>query len=554
MEQDVFDVAIVGAGVAGALLACKLAEQRLRVALLDAGPVIRDRRDRVGDYAAAREKSPGSPYAKIAAPSPETDRKYYRMVPGSSAFKSTYERVVGGSTWHWLGNCPRLLPSDFQMCSLYGVGTDWPISYDELERWYTEAEDELGVSGNHEQWDGLFGAYRSKAFPMEEIWPSYSDVQIERALGASFEVDGVPLTVMRTPQARNSRQYRDRPPCAGNSSCVPICPIGAKYDASVHVRRAEELGAKLLPDTVVTKILADGEEVRGVAWAARERDQRGELRAQIVVVAAHAIESVRLLEFSEGVHKADALGRNLMDHLNRFGWVQSGVPLYPFRGPPTTSGIDAFRDGLFRRTRAAFRLSLGNDGAGRAKEPQTIVVDLAKEGFIGAKFAAELRTRTAGLLRISCSTEMLPSASNTVRLRAGDTDRWGVPMPELHFKPDEYTRTGYLYAEQVMKAVFGALDASAVQNFLQDPDDYSGAGHIMGTTRMGSASSGAVLDRDCLAHGHKNLYVVGSSVFPTCGTANPTLTVAALSLRLADTLLQRTKAPSVSTGVVDGQG
>ena len=143
-------------------------------------------------------------------------------------FKSTYERRVGGTTWHWLGNCPRLLPSDFKSESLYGFGKNWPIDYETLEPWYCQAEKELGVAGDHEQLNGLFGAHRSEAFPMNRIWPSYSDLKVAEALQDSAhrwpEYNDEPMVLFCTPQARNSVPYDGRPVCTGNSSCVPICP------------------------------------------------------------------------------------------------------------------------------------------------------------------------------------------------------------------------------------------------------------------------------------------------------------------------------------------
>ena len=143
-----------------------------------------------------------------------------------------------------LGNMPRHLPSDFQLASKYGVGVDWPISYTDIEPWYCKAEAALGVSGDHDELDGLYGARRSAPFPMTRIWPSFGDLYVARGL-SGLTIDGMEMKVLCTPQARNSRPYQGRPACAGNSSCVPICPIGAKYDGSVHVNMAREQGAVL---------------------------------------------------------------------------------------------------------------------------------------------------------------------------------------------------------------------------------------------------------------------------------------------------------------------
>ena len=118
---------------------------------------------------------------------------------------------------------------------------DWPISYDDLEPWYCEAEREMGVAGSHEEWDGLFDSPRSKPFPMSMIYPATRQLDCRANQWKSF--DGANIACS-TPSARNSTLYDGRPMCAGNSICVPLCPIGAKYDGTVHVTK-QQLQAQL---------------------------------------------------------------------------------------------------------------------------------------------------------------------------------------------------------------------------------------------------------------------------------------------------------------------
>jgi choline dehydrogenase-like flavoprotein len=437
------------------------------------------------------------------------------------------------------------LPADFRIRSLYGVGVDWPLVYDDLEAWYCRAESELGVSGDHQQLDGLLGAYRTRPFPMTKIWPSYGDLHVAEAI-RGLAVDGRAVKLMNTPQSRNSRPYDGRPACAGNSSCVPICPIGAKYDASVHVKKAVSAKAEIRQQAVVSRIILDPGTSRVtrleyIDWSAGSSRQSRPLTAKVFVIAAQAVETPRLLLLStdaatapNGVaNHSGEVGRNLMDHLQ--GQIACLVekPIFPFRGPPTTSGIDEFRDGTFRTGHAAFRMSIGNDGMGRTESPIQTLRNLLDAGLIGQELSWALRDNASRHFRISYSTEQLPSASNRVELSTTGRDVFGLALPKVTVGLDDYNRRAFAQAQRIIGMVFDRLGATKRVG-PTDLDSYTGAGHIMGTTRMGSDPDTSVVDRDCRVHQHDNLYIVGSSVFPTAGTANPTLTIAALALRAAD--------------------
>ncbi|MBL0726110.1 GMC family oxidoreductase [Piscinibacter sp. HJYY11] len=535
--SEVFDIVIVGAGVVGGILASKLNE-RARILILEAGEEGPSRLDLVKAYVSAPKKSMGSPYrgrdGDHFAPSPDDATDYY-VQPGQDKFKATYQRRYGGATWHWRGNVPRLIPSDFRMKSNFGVGIDWPLSYDDLEPWYVQAEAELGVSGNHDEWANYLGGWRSAPYPMSQIWPCYGDTILKPLLDG-IVIHEREVRIMSTPQARNSQPYDGRPPCAGNSTCDPICPIGAKYDATVHLDKARKAGVQIRSQSVVTRVHIGAD---GCATGVTYRTWDGadhEVFARVVVVAAHAIESAKLLlmsrtdVFPNGVaNSSDQVGRNLMDHLQGQGAALLPFPVYPFRGPPTTSGIDAFRDGHFRAHGAAFRMSVGNDGWGLLQGPYATALNLIKHERL---FGDALRERTRDVLtrqfRLSYSTETLPDADNRVVL-SSELDRLGVPRPELRFQLSDYNRRGFAMGRSVIRTLFEKLGATDIT--IPADDRYSAANHIMGTCRMGTDPTSSVVDVDSRAHDHRNLFIVGGSAFPTCGTANPTLTVAALALR-----------------------
>lgn len=171
------DVLIVGAGVAGALMAWRLADAGAQVTIVEAGPHV-DRGVAVQRLERAPVRVPEAPYEMAPyAESPATIKDTYIRQVGPDPFRSTYLRLVGGTTWHWLGTALRLLPSDLELQSRYGVGADWPLNYADLATWYDAAETELGVSGHA---DDTFGPPRQKPYPMPGLPAALGDRLVEQ--------------------------------------------------------------------------------------------------------------------------------------------------------------------------------------------------------------------------------------------------------------------------------------------------------------------------------------------------------------------------------------
>ena len=550
-----YDVVVIGGGVAGALIAWKLAEAKRKVLILDAGEKRLHKTDRAAFVklfaeAVNTKKSPSQPYvdtdnSKFAHspdvqdfnPADAANKLYYRQL-GPNMFKSQYQRLSGGSTWAWRGNTPRYIPSDFKLKTLFGVGVDWPITYDDLESWYCDAEDALGVAADHKEWNGIFGAYRSRKFPMSKIAQAYGDQQLKRRLDG-VKIDGVKVRIFALPQARNSRKYDGRRACEGNSNCVPLCPIQAKYDATVHVKKALKLGATMVEQAVVTDLKLDASgNISEVVYKTWPDGQTTSAKGKIVVLAAHAIEAPKILLNSNGgsgiANSSDQVGRNLMDHPVGEGAAIMPFQVFPFRGPQSTSCIESFRDHKFRDQFCAFRLTIGNDGWGRTQHPYDTFKNLTDRKLFGEELQKELNHTVTRQLRVAYSTEQLPDPGSRVTL-ANETDDFGIRKPQIAYKVDDYTRKGMEYVQKIIKLMFTKIGANEDEWEFSDlkAGTYSGSGHIMGTCRMGSDPASSVVDAGCRSHDHQNLFVAGSAVFPTSSCVNPTITVAALALRTA---------------------
>jgi choline dehydrogenase-like flavoprotein len=220
-----------------------------------------------------------------------------------------------------------------------------------------------------------------------------------------------------------------------------------------------------------------------------------------------------------------------MDHPVQLSWALALKPVWPYRGPLSTSGIENFRDGQFRKNRAAFRIEIGNDGWAWPKgAPTTTATDLARLGLRGDALNNALRNQASRHLRLTSLLEQLPDPDNRVTLDPNASDIYGVPLPRIAYRLGPYIEAGLAAARAAHAEIFAALGATEIQH----RDGAEGAGHIIGTARMGRDPKNSVVDAHLRSHDHPNLFILGSAVFPTSATANPTLTIAALSLRAVD--------------------
>jgi len=338
------------------------------------------------------------------------------------------------------------------------------------------------------------------------------------------------------PQARNSVFYDDRPQCCGNTSCVPLCPIGAKYDASVHAAKAEQAGARLETGAVVHRLETDADRRISAVHFRRPDGSDASAAGRIIVLAAHGIETPKLLLMSRdertpaGVaNSSDAVGRYLMAQIDQGTRGLTKAPIYPYRGPVLTSAIREFRDGPFRAMHAAIGTSLSNEGWGHAMGPQATAVRLIDQGLRGKRLQDAIARHTERELVLGSTAETLPDAANRIVPDDTRTDAIGIPRPRIHYRIDDYAKAGLALAVRRHEAIFAALESTEVRTFPM----VTGSSAILGTTRMGDDRRRSVVDRDLRAHDHANLFIVGGMVFPTAGVHPPTLTIAALALRAA---------------------
>ena len=422
-------------------------------------------------------------------------------------------KAVGGSTLHWGGMAQRLSESDFETASRYGLGIDWPIGYMDLEPYYAAAEHEIGVSGT----PNVNDPPRSGPYPMPGFPPPYEKSAwsaVAKRLGISLEEPS---------HARNSVPYAGRSQCIAYAVCS-VCPSGARYSADFHIEKALKSGkCTLLTETVARRIEVSGSGSVTAIHATTLADEDYELKASSYVIAAHAIETARLLLLSGVGNHSSQVGRNLMEHWYlTAGGVAEDQLSYPGRIGFTTLESSHYYDGDERRERGAVKLEFNFRG-----DPLLDAGRLKKWGNALDRYDCE---QFGQWVVVDAETEQQPNPDSYVMLDKNVTDRFGDPAPHTHF---DFTAIDRKTHQRSLEIIRELLEARGVKDIVSTPH-LERAHHHMGTCRMSDDPDLGVVDRNCRIHGTKNIYVAGSSVFPTSGAKQPTLTIAALALRLAD--------------------
>lgn len=524
------DVVVVGSGVVGALTARKLALAGRQVLMLEAGPRIQRDQIVTNFRHSARKDDLVAPYPNSEiAPFPDykPEDNGYLDQTGPENYKPEYLRVVGGTSWHWAAQAWRLVPNDFRIKSQYGVGRDWPISYQDLEPYYYEAELLWGVSG-----PAAMAKYspRKHPYPMEGVTPSYLEQRVTARLAPKYEV-------LTNTTGRNSVPYDGRPQCCGNNNCMPICPIDAQYHGGIAATAAEIAGVTLKTHAVVYK-LEHNDKGKITALHYYDWDKVSHrVEAEVFVLAANAIETPRILMLSADARNPnglcnnnDQLGRHLMDHPSNSATFYVDEPLWPGRGPMSPSSIQQLRDGAFRTDSAAFRIDISN-----SSRVAGVTAGAIKEGLTGAALDSAITYRASHELSIKNVLEQLPDPKNRTMLSTRKKDALGLPVPAFSYSFDDYVHRGMQHSLAVYADIAAMLGASNVR--YSAPGVYSNNQHITGTLAMGTDERTSVTNPVGKAWEYDNLYMVSTGVMPTVATANSTLTACALGLRTADAIL-----------------
>ena len=510
-EGDEVDLVVVGAGAGGGVLTQRMARAGWKVVCLDAGPFWDPDHDWVSDERGAHVLYWTEP----------------RVIGGPDAVplgSNNSGRGVGGSMVHFAGYVPRFHPSDFATYTNDGVGADWPIEYTDLRPYYELIEDELPVAGEPWPW-GDPHRYPHAPHPVSGNGEVF--LRGAEALG---------LTAKVGPVAIPNGRFGNRPHCIYRGFCLQGCKVNAKASPLItHIPDALAHGAEIRPDCHVNRVLVDEATNRAIGVTYLRDGVEHFQRAKAVVVAGYSIETPRLLMLSATNAHPDGLG-NDHDQLGRYLMVQ-GAPQTSGRfdgevrmykaPPPEVTSEEFYETDPTKPYRRGFAIQTVSP------MPITWAEHVAAQGHWGPDLRERMRDyvhwATLGSL-----CEFLPRAENRVTL-ADETDRHGLPVARFDYSQGENDRQLAKAAQEAMESILHAAGASDVMTIQR----YA---HLVGGARMAARAADGVVDAEHRVYGVGNLYVADGSVLPTQDSANPALTIMALSARLADKLIEHGRA------------
>lgn len=500
-------VVVIGTGAGGGVLANELSQKGVSVVALEAGG-----RYLPEDYVNDEWDS----FVQLAWLDARTTSGDWRVSRDFSGLPAWIVKAVGGTTVHWAGASLRFQPHEWKAATNYGAVDgatllDWPIDAEEMDPWYTKAEDKLGVTRTGGR-DGLPGSNNFKVFEKGAKALGYQGVHTGR-------------------MAINSATYDERPPCQQVGFCFQGCKFGAKWSAAyTDIPRGEATGnLEVREQSHVARIVHNDQgKVTGVEYF----DKDGQLqmqKARIVCVAGNSYESPRLLlnsassMFPDGLaNSSGQVGRNYMRHMTGSVYAVFEQPVRMWRGT-TMAGIITDESGHDPSRGFVGGYEMETLGLGLP-----FMAAFLDPGAWGREFASALDSyeNMAGMWLVG---EDMPQESNGVTLSQDVKDQYGLPVPNVHFSdhPNDIAMRNHAYRQG--QAVYDAVGAT--RTFPTPPYPST---HNLGTNRMSENPADGVVNRWGQTHDIENLFISDGSQFTTGAAENPTLTIVALAIRQAD--------------------
>ncbi|MXZ70094.1 MAG: GMC family oxidoreductase [Acidobacteria bacterium] len=555
-RTEIHDVVVIGSGAGGATAAHVLTRAGIRVTLLEAGPMLDPQAEfkehhwpydyghRGAEEGGAAYFGEGKSFGFFTTTSGgwELDGEPYTVANDTDDFWWFRSRIVGGRTNHYGRMSFRFSDYDFFPRDRDGLGWNWPIRYEDLAPYYDRAEAFIGVVGSHEGIrsapDGVFH---------EPPPPKAHELLIQRA-SQRMRIPCIPNR-----RAVITRPINGRPACHYCGQCGRGCLSGSNYSASqTQIFPAMETGRLTVIDLAMARAVTtapDG-KVDGVLYIDKRTGEERRIRCRVLVVAASACESARLLlnsktaEHRDGVaNGSGVVGRYLMDTVgfDISGHVPAleGMPRYNSDG---AGGAHLYMPWWGWETQEALGFPRGYHieiGGGYQMPGVGAFGGAARRGGYGVAIKEEARRDYGTTLSFAGRGEMIPNERSWCEPDPDVVDRWGIPVLRFHFQWSDYERRQARHMRETFAELFHLMGGEPNPPGRRDAAGISIGGsiiHEVGTVRMGDNRQTSALNSFCQAHDVPNLFVCDAGSFVSNPDKNPTLTINALTWRASDYL------------------
>jgi choline dehydrogenase-like flavoprotein len=553
-SPEQYDVCIVGSGAGGGMAAYMLTAAGANCIMLEAGPMWDTRADGFmfkWSYDSPRRgaSTPAQQFGEFDAGLGgwSLEGEPYTVASGES-FDWFRTRMLGGRTNHWGRISLRYGPDDFRRRSLDGLGDDWPITYDDIAPYYDRIDELIGIFGSREGLpndpDGIF---------MDPPEPRCWEKLIKQG------ADRLGVTCIPSRLSILTRPLNGRSACHYCGQCNRGCATRSNFSSpTVLLPPALETGLlQIIPNAMAREVTVDGEgNARGVSYVNKDDGREYEVRARIVVLAASACETARLLLNSKSAQFPDGLanntgnvGRYLTDNTGTdvAGFIPRLVDNVP-HNEDGAGGAHLFMPWWLSNRELDFPRGYHIEIWGGRGMPgygfMGGIHRLPARGGYGAQLKEDYRRYWGSVIGFSGRGEMIPNPESYCEIDSDTVDRWGIPVLRFHFQWGEEEILQVRHMQQTFRELIETLGGTPLGDM---PSREQGYGilaggriiHELGVTRMGDDPATSVVNANCQAHEVRNLFVADGGPFVTNGDKNPTWTILALAMRTSEYIVEQ---------------
>jgi choline dehydrogenase-like flavoprotein len=552
-----YDVCIVGSGAGGGMSAYALTQQGARVVMLEAGGewyASKDSKMLVPEWASPRRGASTRirPFGEFDACDGgwDIEGEPYTVAAGQK-FNWWRGRMLGGRTNHWGRISLRFGPDDFRGKSRDGLGDDWPISYDDVAPYYDRIDDLIGVFGSHE---GLRNHPDGRFHPAPK--PRCYELLVKKTS------DKLGITCIPSRLSVITRPINGRQACHYCGQCNRGCQVKANFSSpDVLIAPALATGRLTLVTNAMAREVTVGKDglATGVSYVDKRTGQDRHVKARVVVLAASACESARLLlnsrssRFPQGLgNSSGAVGKGLTDTTGTdvAGFIPSLVDHVP-HNEDGVGGMHVYMPWWIDNKRLDFPRGYHIEVWGGLGAPGNGFMGGIQEypggGGYGKSLKDDYRKYYGATIGFSGRGEMIPNAQSYCEIDPTVVDQWGIPVLRFHWQWTDHEYNQVKHMQETFRSLIAEMGGQVFSTMPTKEQHYgiSNGGqiiHELGCVQMGADANSSVLDANCRAHDCRNLFVADGGPFVSQADKNPTWTILALAWRTADYITQQRKA------------